>query len=314
MAMTRTTTILSSGLLALAMGCSAGDRDVPGELDCAAVESPYEFLEVRYFDDKVTYQEEGGFPITGQTGWFQYADPTPGGVPTLSDNILTDGIVEASNLGFAPLDDNLPARCGDTLMMEIEAYGHNFWGSGFGNWTLNTSPADASAYEGISFWVRSAPNADKSFIFYVDDPRTMILPPLAADGSGAFLASTDPTKDLDGDGILSYGDIAPNTECRFPPPESLGEAACYNGGMNAPSAVTRVPAVNECGNAFHTVVDMTEEWQLVLIPWSKLAQWPCPNRLDGGIDTTRISKFEIKLEQGTNYDFWIDNIAFYKRR
>jgi hypothetical protein len=41
-------------------------------------------------------------------------------------------------------------------------------------------------------------------------------------------------------------------------------------------------------------------------------QWPCPNRLDGGINPADIAKFEIELIQGSTYDIWIDNIAFYR--
>ena len=36
--------------------------------------------------------------------------------------------------------------------------------------------------------------------------------------------------------------------------------------------------------------------------------------LDGGIDRADIAKLEIKLQQGTRYEIWLDNIAFYRRR
>jgi hypothetical protein len=43
-------------------------------------------------------------------------------------------------------------------------------------------------------------------------------------------------------------------------------------------------------------------------------QWPCPNRLDDGIRHDDIAKFEIKMQQGTHYELYIDNIAFYRHR
>ena len=41
---------------------------------------------------------------------------------------------------------------------------------------------------------------------------------------------------------------------------------------------------------------------------------PCPNRLEGGIDHADIAKIEIKFVQGSTYDLWLDNIAFYRQR
>jgi hypothetical protein len=224
--------------------------------------------------------------------------------------------------------------------MKLEAEGHNFWGAGFGDYEHNAANvrADGSGYEGISFWARSARNAEKSFVFNVDDGRTMLNPPdpcavvdpprecstepnSAAEPSkcmtefGLLAVATASDQDLDGDGCVGPGDIASGSQCRLPPPEDLGDAACYNGGVNQPSSAgTRVPAADECGNAFHTLVTTTARWQLFIIPWSDLVQWPCPNRLRGGIDRTDIAKFEIKFLQGTRYELWIDDIAFYRRR
>jgi hypothetical protein len=212
--------------------------------------------------------------------------------------------------------------------------GKNFWGSGFGDWAHNamTARANGTGYEGISFWARSPVNAEKQFFLNVDDSRTIIFPPPVAApdpadaGADAGVApnacadaglanATPDDQDLDGDECVGPGDIARETQCRLPPPSDLGEATCYNGGIDGPaSAGTRVPAANECGNAFHTRITTTETWQLFRIPWNELVQWPCPNRLDGGIKRDDIAKFEIKLDQGMRYDIWLDNIAFYRLR
>ncbi len=69
---------------------------------------------------------------------------------------------------------NPPGRCGDTGMIEIRAYGHNFYGAGFGDWehqrpNSGSGRANGTGYEGISFWARSPGNIDKTFMFYVDD-------------------------------------------------------------------------------------------------------------------------------------------------
>jgi hypothetical protein len=148
----------------------------------------------------------------------------------------------------------------------------------------------------------------------VDDGTTIIAPP-PTPPEGGLPPATAADQDLDGDGLIGPGDIVGGTQCRLPPPEELGDVQCYNGGVDAPSSAgARVPEPDECGNAFHTSITTTETWQLFLIGWDELVQWPCPNRLDGQIDRADVAKFEIRLVQGTRYDIWIDNIAFYRRR
>jgi hypothetical protein len=214
--------------------------------------------------------------LGGLSNWFIYADATPGASPVL------------------PNPPNPPAspapRCGDTAMAEIKVFGHNFYGGGFGNWALFDNRADGTGYEGIAFWARSPGNVDKTFTLYVDDGRTAV-------SSVGGLA----------------GDVAPGTRCRRPPEDSLGRVACY-GGTLPPATPTRVPEADECGNRFHATVTTTENWQYFLLPWEQLVQFPCPNRLVGGIDPADIAGLEIKFLQGATYDLWLDNFEFYKRR
>lgn len=287
--MRRTITACACGLLLVAVGCGEGNRSESEPTDCS-IESAYEFRSISDFT--------GSDP-----GWFLYTDPTPGGFPDAS---------ESSDVPIDQLEGD--GRCGDTRALKLEAYGHNFWGTGFGDWAHNSSSsrADGTGYEGISFWVRSAPNRDMQFLLNVDDRRTAVLPPESTGGSPAPATASD--QDLDGDGYIGAGDIVAGTECRLPPSSDYGEVACYNGGVDPPSNAVRIPDADECGNAFHTLVQATTEWQLKFVPWRDLVQWPCPNRLEGGIDPSDIAKFEIKFEQGTHYELWIDNIAFYRRR
>jgi hypothetical protein len=114
--------------------------------------------------------------------------------------------------------------------------------------------------------------------------------------------------------LVGPGDIARGTRCRLPPTIKNSTPACYYGGTQPPATVPRVPEPDECGNQFHTFVTVTDEWQLIRIPWDALVQWPCPNRLEGGIDHADIAKIEIKFVQGSTYDLWLDNIAFYRQR
>lgn len=290
MSMTRTTSLLSCGLILGTLGCGEDWPREAASVDCSAGDA-YEFSNISDF-------------TSGDSGWFLYADRTPGGVPNAA---------AGSNVLIQQVDP--PGRCGDTGMVELRAYGHNEYGVGFGDWAHNAeiSRANGTGYDGISFWARSPGNTDKTFMLYVDDGRTIVFPPAPPEGGG-LPEATSADRDLDGDGFVGAGDVARGTRCRLPPDASLSRPACYYGGSLPPATATRVPEPDECGNQFHTYVTTTEDWQLYLLPWSQLKQWPCPNRLDGGIDPADIAQLQIKLVQGSNYDIWLDNIAFYRRR
>jgi hypothetical protein len=328
MIMARTTLVFCALFSAFASACGQDHRDPLPPVDCSVLDA-YEFQNISNF--------------TGaQTGWFLYSDPTPGGTPNPPFNPMT--CMDEGNVPPTKLSDiSAPARCGDDDFLRLQMYGKNFWGAGFGDWQHNSTPVDGTIkeetrmpfdWDGISFWARSPINSEKEFLFNVDDPRTMInppadeAPPRDPDAGCAELPFTNPcgtlpavpdppggVQDLDGDGCVGPGDIAAGSECRLPPPEDVGDVPCYNGGVDSPaSGGVRVPEANECGNAFHTRIMTTEQWQLFTIPWNELVQWPCPNRLAGGIDKSAISKFEIKFTQGMQYDLWIDNIQLYKKR
>jgi hypothetical protein len=286
--MTRSKSLLLCVLLVVA-GCGTSNRQTaePGLVDCSAGDA-YEFLNISNFD------------ASGDSGWFSYADPTPNGKFELRQSV-----------NFP----DSPPRCGDAGRLELVASGLNFYGAGFGDWAHNEEGGRArgAGYEGISFWARSPGNTDKTFMLYVDDGRTIVLRGTVEGGSTAVPSGSN-DQDLNGNGLRDSGDIAGGTSCRIPPPDEVGRAACYFGGALPPSTPTRVPEPDECGNRFHTLVTTTQNWQLFFLPWDKLVQFPCPNRLEGGINPDDIAMLEIKFAQGTNYEVWLDNIAFYRLR
>jgi hypothetical protein len=323
--MTRSSVTLF-GLLFFAAGCGEGDREPLPPVDCS-VEEDYAFKNIQDFSP-------------GQSYIFQYGDPTPGSTPGPSPE------------GDVPVPLDLEPRCGDARYVKLIATGENFWGAGFGDWSHNDpmtqadgTDCEGAPCEGISLWARSPRYAEKTFLFGVDDLRTIIdptgvpeCPPemearncmgpdddrLCCDAAWRACrplpAAVANDQDLDGDGCLGPGDIVNGnaeggTRCRLPPSSEIGTAVCYNGAVDSPpSGGTRVPEPDECGNQFHTWVTTTERWQFFTIPWSEIVQWPCPNRLEGGIDRAKIAKYEIKLKQGMNYEIWLDNIKFYRRK
>jgi hypothetical protein len=293
-AMTRIASLFCCAAL-VGAGCAAKPRAATGTVDCSQGDG-YEFSSPPLFDFNGDQK--------GQVGWFLYADETPGGFP---DPAL------GSNVTTVLLDP--PGRCGDTHVVELKAFGHNFYGTGFGDYQHNpeSTRANGTGFDGISFWARSPGNTDKTFLWSMDDGRTIVLRPPAPDGGG-LPPATPADQDLDGDGLIGPGDIAGGTRCRLPPTQTVIRAACYANGTLPPASATRVPEPDECGNSFHTYVTTTDDWQLYLLPWDQLVQWPCPNRLAGGIDPADIAGITITFIQGSTYDLWLDNIAFYRRR
>jgi hypothetical protein len=295
---------MSCSLLLVASACGKDyKRHVAASVDCTVTDA-YEFSPTPFA------LFEGG-----SSNWYLYTDGTPGGVPNPD---------AGSNVPVTQLN-----RCGSTGALELQAYGNNYWGAGFADWQHNAKSGEASGdgYQGISFWARSPGNTDKTFLLRVDDDRTFKTDLTVTKPNPDAGPCDDPCvciknlpriqgddKDLDGDGCLGPGDIAAGTNCKLPPAQKIGDPACYYGGVQAPDAVTRVPQPDECGNPFHTYVTTTENWQLFLLPWSRLVQWPCPNRLAGGIDPAHIRKIEVRLDQGTHYDIWLDDIQFYRLR
>ena len=289
--MTRTNFAIVCGVLLVAPACGKDfRRPAASSVDCTVADA-YEFKPFALFE-------------YGDPGWYLYTDKTPGGVPDPA------GKVQVIQLN--------PPRCGSPRALELEAYGNNYWGAGFADWQHNAKSGEASGdgYQGISFWARSPGNTDKTFLLRVDDDRTYKTDKPPPDGGTLPAAIPGDAGDIDrdNDGLLGPGDIAAGTNCQLPPAQKIGDPACYYGGVQAPDAVTRVPQPGECGNPFHTYVTTTEDWQLYLLPWSRLVQWPCPNRLAGGIDPAHIRKIEVRLEQGTHYDIWLDDIQFYRLR
>jgi len=295
-AMTRTISATVCGVLLVASACGKDYKRPAASVDCTVTDA-YEFSPFAMFEG-------------GDSGWYLYTDKTPGGVPH-----IPGGVPIPADNSNVPVTQLNPPRCDSTGALELEAYGNNYWGAGFADWQHNdkSGQGDGTGYQGISFWSRSPGNTDKTFLLRVDDDRTFVTQRPVPDG-GTLPAVIPGDQDLDGDGLLGPGDIAADTNCQLPPAQKLGDPACYYGGVQAPDAVTRVPKAGECGNAFHTYVTTTEDWQLFLLPWSRLVQWPCPNRLAGGIDPSTIRKIEVRLKQGTHYDIWLDDIQFYRLR
>lgn len=328
----KSTSLLALALLAVACG---GRETAPVPVDCSVLDS-YEFGAI-------------GMDFTGNSTWYSYADPTPhplGDVVSQQSWDVEPRCGDARALRLEAHGYNFwGAGFANYNLEETPANGTGYDGISFWARTGTVSDRtfmlyiddgqtlkairgqpvngvivnDADTGEQVCTQLCAASptpvdeNADGK-----DDSTGCIIDKGPADTNVACTILPDATgigdQDFDGDGKLGPGDIVGGTTCRIPPPQAACDPACYYGGAQPPAVTACVPSADRCGNQFHKFITTTAQWQFFALPWSELPQWPCPNRLEGGIDPSNIRKFEIKFMQGTSYELFIDNIQFYRQR
>ncbi len=238
---------LSWGLLA----CAGGDPRQPLPIDCSINDD---------YDIRVLQPLEG--EGTNHT-WFGYGDD------------LVDDPVPV----LVPLPEG---RCESTAALFLESDGHDDWGAGFGEYMMPMVPADATGYEGVSFWARATGfGKSRGFLFNINDRNTNPM-----GGSCVEPMATD---------VLSGG-------------------YTYNeGGMIVPLGGD-LPSPTDCGNTFQRPVFARPEWYLHRLPFESFQQQANPNRVPTGLDRSGIYQFTITIPKDSDIELWIDDIGVYRKR
>jgi hypothetical protein len=173
-------------------------------------------------------------------------------------------------------------RCESTGALVLTSRGHKDWGSGFGEYTSATSPTVATDYEGVSFWARALGyGSSTGFQLTLQDRNTHTA------GMVCLMAGADQV--------------------------ASGQYTVNEAGMTVPVG-TDLPAPEDCGNGFQTVVAARREWTLHTIPFEAFRQLPQPNLIPSGIDRSGIYQFTVNVPKDANLELWIDNISAYRRR
>jgi hypothetical protein len=286
----------------LSAGCSGGPAGEPYVLDCN-VEDDYEFRTVYVFEDvqepycpEAELNPDTLLPIrTAMTNWYGYGDTSPG--------------YQRCNEPAAMRIPEGP-RCGSEGALRLLALGHKDWGAGFGEWgvaapseaggfsessipieddptttDVETSAGqgiDASSYDGVSFWARSAgEHMARGFMVTIQDRKTH-----------------------------------PNGQVCFEAGEEEIEAGTHT--MNEAGMTVRIgvalPSPDECGNGYQAIVRTYTDWTLHTIPFDTFRQAAQPNSIPEGIDRTGILQFTFNIPKDSNIDLWIDDLGFYRRR
>jgi len=220
----------------------------------------------------------GGTATTGGTGGTGGA----GGSATGSASI---------SVSLEPIDGG---RCGSQNAMVLRSAGHNDWGSVFGDWKLASAPGTAfcdtcgpwngSGYEGLAIWARAG-DGDKSVTVLLDTWQTSHAGTTEADAGLVCKADCNA-----GSGLKTI-DEAGNTLSQ-----------------------TYVSPPGTCGNSFQRVLTLTEQWQLVFLPFKSFYQELKPNAISGAMDVAHINGIVLRPAKEANVELWIDDIAFYKKK
>jgi hypothetical protein len=178
------------------------------------------------------------------------------------------------------LADQLPAslipnggRCGSRYALRVQAGPFSNWGGNVG--TRFAEPFDATTYDGVAVWMRTAPgfaNAPRITLSdqFTDSQYNMAVP----------------------DGGTPY--CTPNVNCASQ--TAQGNTNCYNVGCDP----------------FGAYGPLTENWRLFLLSFDEMRQggW---GKYRSSLDLSALLSIQIAYPVGS-WDFWIDDIAFYRQK
>lgn len=189
-------------------------------------------------------------------------------------------------------------RCGvSTRALRYQAEGICQWASLSANLDMMN---DATGWEGLALWVRKTPEPE------VPEPV----------GRGVRVGIRDLfTVESTGADEKYCGSAATEEN-----PEANRETPAADRSTCPPSAPC--PTLSEvgsdhpeklCCDPFGLSVGLTEDWHLWTVPFDEMQQGGYGRARPEGLQTSRLVRLELALGPG-NYDFWIDDIAFYRRR
>jgi hypothetical protein len=270
----------------------------PPPLDCSA---SAHFELTPYFDPEAgTVPELTEDFESGGATWYSYGDTTPGA----THSYQIDG-------GAFPTEVIPGGRCGSTRALVLRSQGHTDYGSGFGDYHPfddrfgRTGPANASEWEGISFWARSPGDTDKTVWITLSD-RTV-------DSEGGYCVT-----DSDRVSVLgAYAGAAASVEAGVDEAGALPVGATVaaflgpDGGAVADSGIAPEKA---CGNSFRRLLTTTEEWQFYTLPFDSFHQDPLPTLVSTGIDRSTLYRVIVLVPKEARLELWIDDLGLYRTR
>ena len=189
-------------------------------------------------------------------------------------------------------------RCGSQYAMHVVGGAFLNWGGSLGrrfasacpNGGIGTCGIDVSQYDGVAVWMRAAQGNGTSPTGNL--PRVIVADKYTDTSYNQLLVACGGTVTPKA-GCPNY--LLPTNYCDpNPPPVTPSGLSGYAAGCDK----------------FGSYATLSIDWQLILLPFSEMRQggW---GRQQGQLDTSGIYSIEIDYTQGS-WDFWIDDVAFYK--
>jgi hypothetical protein len=257
--------LLAAALAPLLVGCTQEPREVP-PLDCS-VEAAYEFHPIYVPIDANAATME-------ITLWYAAGD--------LNGKTSNRPAVGGSR-AYSLWEEFTGDVCGHTLGKHFEFGLNHDWGAVGGRWQPlvdGDGDADASAYEGFSFWGQSL--YDRSIELNL------------ADIHSADPQSHEAIEDT------CIPDTIPGSAIKEPNPDFVDA----NG----------VPKANSCGSLFSRRLIMSKTWTLYTIPFSDFIQINRDPRFKpGGLVTSAMRQFSFRVPKDTFVDVTFVNMAWYRK-
>jgi hypothetical protein len=251
---------------------------------------------------------------TADTNFYCFSDPTLDGYPATPPWPSVAGCTlprmeRIENGGFCQQGSNAGTR--HQAALHIQAGNHLFWGATFGTWNYATSPIQTafpdaslpldaednpttSSADGIAFWVRKSPGSDSTVSIYLTDETTTSTATTAAD---ALIAACITEQSTDAS-------------------QQQGQAAASDPNLQTNnSAITLVHDSRACGNRWRTELTVSEDWQLIKVPWGafykELIQ---PNMKTLPFNPKELYSIQIVLNRGQFLSVWFDEVGLYREK
>lgn len=214
--------------------------------------------------------------------------------PTTGNDMTPNAVVSVDAMAplEAPKCPGEPAGNGYHFVGRgFQDYGYSYGYNTLGNLADGGPYYDASAWTGISMWVRKGSGPSASVVFASVGDRYTVPP-----GGSLFSA--------DEEGLLLFG-----ADCPMDQPAGVGCYCNYNAvdvnGDDAPD-----PLGSQC-DRFGVGIGMSTSWRFFKVPFDRMRQraYGRPSQLS--LPDADIFAIDIALD-GEDWDFWLDDLAFYR--
>jgi hypothetical protein len=139
---------------------------------------------------------------------------------------------------------------------------------------------DATDYTGVSFWARIGAGSNSTFFAAIKERYTQ-------PGTATLFSEAE------ADQLLASGSY-----CEFNATDVDG-----NPGVD--------PTLTQC-DAFGKGIGLGDEWRFFKVPFAAMKQRAYGRPSQHPVPDQRIFGLEIRVENGPHWDFWLDDVAFYR--